>query len=65
MAIEDNNVVKLSGVGTNRIDFEVLDEGARDRVMECLRKNGKISIMVGEGRISSGDPDGGFAQKID
>lgn len=57
--------VKVSGVGTNKIDFEVLDENARERVMECLRKNGKISIIVSDGKTAPSGDTGGFAQKVD
>ncbi len=56
--------MKIGGVGTNKIDIEVLDQGMRDRLIECVRKNGKISIMVGHGAVAK-DSNGGFAQSVD
>lgn len=63
---DETHRVKISGVGSNQIDIEVLDQAVRDRLMECIRKNGKISIMVGRGQTAGIAGNGnGFAQQVD
>lgn len=61
---DEKHSVQISGVGSNKIDIEALDQAARDRLMECIRKNGKISIMVGHGQ-AAGIHANGFAQQVD
>lgn len=56
--------VQLSGVGTHQIDLKLVDAATRRRVIECIEKNGKISVVVGGG-ATKGVGDGGFQQLID
>jgi hypothetical protein len=56
--------VELNGVGTNKIDLEILNDEARERLIECVRKNGRISILVGAERALEGG-ENGFAQSVD
>jgi hypothetical protein len=56
--------VQLSGIGTHQIDLKLVDAATRRRVIECIEKNGKISVMIG-GDVTKGLVDGGFRQLID
>ena len=58
------SAVRIEGVGTHQIDFHVLDESAKARVIDCIQKHGKISVMVGGG-VAKGLHAGGFEQLID
>jgi hypothetical protein len=64
MAKRSDGLVKFSGA-MNKIDLTVLSPKARLQVIDCVRKNGKISISNLGSRISAGQPDGGYTQKID
>jgi hypothetical protein len=61
---DDKQPVTITGIGTHQIDIEVLDNDVRDRLMDCIRQNGKVSIMVGHGQ-AAGIRSNGFAQQID
>ena len=56
--------IQLSGIGTHQIDLKIVDAATRKRVMECIQKNGRISVMIGGG-VSTGATNGGFGQLID
>lgn len=60
----DKPSVEIHGVGSRKIDIEALSQEARDRLAECIRQNGKISIMVSGGH-TTGVAENGFAQQID
>jgi len=57
--------VEIGGIGTHQIDFNVIDAATRKRVIDCIEKNGKISVMIGGGGATKGAPGGGFEQLID
>jgi hypothetical protein len=56
--------VKISGIGTHKIDVDMLDDSVRERVIECIKKNGKISIELGAGLAAAAGTKG-FEQLID
>lgn len=56
--------VKISGIGMHKIEIDMLDDSVRDRVIECIKKNGKISIKLGAG-LASDVGTRGFEQLID
>jgi hypothetical protein len=62
---DEKPVLEIHGVGTHTINIETLTDEARQRLMECIRRNGKISIMVSGGHVTGGTAAAGFAQQID
>lgn len=60
----DRQSVKIAGIGSHQIDIEALDHEVRERLVECIKKNGKISIMVGS-ETKAGSHRSAFAQSID
>lgn len=58
--------VKLEGKSTHTIDFEALDEKMRERLIECIKRKGKISVVL-QPVINVQIPDlhAGFKQLID
>lgn len=58
------NQVHIEGVGTHQIDFRIIDEATKSRVIDCIQKHGKISVMVGGG-VAGGRAASGFEQLID
>ena len=61
---DEKHSIQITGVGSHQIDIEALDHNARERLMECVRKNGKISILVGHAQ-AAGIRANGFAQQVD
>jgi hypothetical protein len=62
---DEKPVLEIHGVGTHTINIEALTDEARQRLLECVRRNGKISIMVSGGHVTGSAPAVGFAQQID
>jgi hypothetical protein len=62
---DDKPVLEIHGVGTHTINIEALSDEARQRLIECIRRNGKISIMVSGGHVTGGAGSSGFAQQVD
>lgn len=56
--------VEIAGIGTHQIDFKLVDDEVRKRVIHCIEKNGKISVMIGGG-VEKGLATHGFEQLID
>lgn len=56
--------VEINGIGTHQIDFKLVDDAARKRVMQCIEKHGKISVLIGGG-VEKGIATNGFEQLID
>lgn len=56
--------VEIDGIGTHQIDFKLVDDSARQRVMQCIEKHGKISVLIGGG-VAKGLATNGFEQLID
>ena len=49
------------------LEFNVLDEDTKNRIMACIQRRGKITITTvhkGVTKVGNGT-DGGFSQKID
>jgi hypothetical protein len=60
----DDDRVKIEGRQT--LDFDLLNEDLRKKVIECISKRGKISVVVDDRGVVSGiGLTGSFRQLID
>ena len=53
------------GEGRFSIDFDLLDDDAKKRVIDCIQTRGKISVVLDEKILRGAGEDGGFRQLID
>jgi len=61
---EKKSQVHIEGIGSHQIDFKIVDEATKKRVIDCIHKNGRISVLIGGG-VHKGLAGGGFEQLID
>lgn len=52
--------------GRTTLQFDLLDEETRKKIIECINERGQISVVLGKGEaLASGNNLAAFAQIID
>ncbi|MTH36436.1 hypothetical protein GL279_17745 [Paracoccus limosus] len=59
----ENDRTKVDGRQT--LEFDLLDPETQERVIECIQKRGKISVVIEDRGVISADQLTAFKQLID
>ncbi len=63
MASEDST--KVSGSSRHTIDFDLMDDEVKKGIIECIKKRGKISVVLEEKGVIDIGQAAAFRQLID
>ena len=64
---EPEDPTEVQGTSKHVIEFELLDDDTKRRVLECIERKGRISVVIHEASVRSiaGGGDSGYKQIID
>jgi hypothetical protein len=51
--------------GTQTLNFDLLDDDLREKVIRCIQERSRISVIIGDNGVIKGDLGVAFRQLID